>query len=283
VWRPWSYSIRFKSLPPVEEVLPVSRPGGPTRQGVTFQEKDIGTQYTSTSSFYALATPIHDNYKYTYPTQPLPAHTKPQSISWADQSRDIAGPAYILQKKMDSIPESPSFIYSVADSIYTYRSSANLLPVASHGNLPLSPSSTHTAPWRPNHPPPLVLASTTRARDDTDNASMESRYSDMSGVTSVFATRHSIDSSLQTLSPSTRAACSDEMADKKIVFSGDRADDWGLSESTRNKVANRLRLDADRSADPQSGTRSGMPESAFATQTGDLYQNVGRRRRGGVI
>ena len=189
----------------------------------------MSTQYTSTSSFCALSTPTQDIYTYTYPTQPSPAHTKPGSLSLIDQRRSLAGRAYMVPIKTNSIPETPPFVYSIADTTCTYRigSTADLLPTAIPLQSPLSASSTYPSPWHSDRPTPLVLTPSSREMDDNDGVSMDSRYSVVSGVTSVFATRHSIDSSLQILSPSTRAACSEESANEEVVFSGHGVDRTG--------------------------------------------------------
>lgn len=190
-------------------------------------EKNVTTQYTSSSSFFAPAIPIHDTYVKP-PSQP-PLFKAVPACTYPDHRRAVAGRCHYVPPASEIPSETPPFIYSMTNTLDTgrSRSTAELLSATSIRltSSVLSPQRTSQPPLRPHLLPPIILSPGRRIIGD--GMSMDSRYSEISGVTSVFATRDSVVSSLPTTSASPCFDLHRESLCGEIVFSGDQAGDIG--------------------------------------------------------
>jgi len=189
-------------------------------------------------------------------------------------------------------PVTPPFVYSVAETETTSRtgSTADLLPVLGRRLSPVSESSPVLSPqstWHPKPPPPLMLAP---AREGMDDAmSLNSRYSDMSGITSVFGTRHSIASSLPGLSEDTHNA--HNVQGDVVVFYGDSTKHDGPHECSRATDGGHSKLSVIGSLYPMSPGSIRTDESMETLQSVATKGSEGSHRtfgrkvktRGGVI
>jgi len=190
-------------------------------------EKNVTTQYTSSSSFFVPAIPIHDTYVKP-PSQP-PVFKVVPTCTYPDHRRAVAGRHHYVSPASEIPSETPPFIYSMTNTLDTgrSRSTAELFSASSSRSTSsvLSPQETSQPPLRPHRLPEVILPPKRRVVDD--GMSMDSRYSEISGVTSVFATGDSVVSSLPTTSPSTCFRLHRESLCGEIIFSGDQAGDIG--------------------------------------------------------
>jgi len=309
VWRPYGSWLRFKRCPPPasEETLPLSKIIGPPKRLQSPRSEShisVANHLSTTSSFYAYPTPIHDLYK------PRPYDL--ENILKADTDsprREVpgrTGPTLKVRIESDhetpqgvraSRPESPPFVYSVADTMNTARTapqSAEILssPARTYQNA-TSPSSFYSNVTRATNagrqvPPPLHIIGpspiATLVSDDLlvySHSSVES--GSQSGVTSVFATRHSKGSSLPQFTPSVRVDLNGrDSVGGEVVFAGARV--------TPIPAGRAMKGHLEMPRPGRFGGRSppGTPETMETTataETGETAGTFGRRlrSRGGRI
>ena len=324
VWRPYGYWIRFKRCPPppTEETLPLSRLIGPPKRLMSKDsDSDISARnhLSTTSSFYAYPTPVHDLRKPslypldtilesdTYsPRREVPGRTG-QALQVRFQSATATASTSATESESDlathlasagsvrySRPESPPFVYSVAGTMNTSRTapqSAEILasPARTY-QAATSPSSFYSHLTRSTHaqagrqaPPPLrIIGPSPIATLVSDDMSVYSRssgdFESQSGVTSVFATRHSKGSSLPQFTPSLRVDMNGrDSVGGEVVFAGARVTP-SPPQVPPDALLQRPRFGRFNSRSPP-GTPETM-ESMNTAETGGSAGTFGRRLQG---
>lgn len=237
IWRPYKYWIRFQRPPQPEPDLPLSYIGHPKRL-IPRDAETTSSRRKATSSFFADAIPwtalFRGPAEPSAPLQPVPGTSRPIPGRTTTQG-------YQNMHSVTSSTCSPPFIYSVAHTMQTINTIVTSPPAlrldttttapSPLGSSPSSyaptPASSRPSPLR-MVPPPLVLRPPTRT-DSPGPPTASSVYSDdESGVTSVFATRHSRGSSLpKVFTPSIkypsrpgRMASMAPSLDGEVVFTG---------------------------------------------------------------
>lgn len=220
VWRPYTFWIRLRRTKAVSSELPTTT-GPPT--GLVSRDASTARR-KATSSFFADAVPWTSLFPRPSTRRPVPGRliTTQPTISQDTTLSTIGGSSTL----------SPPFVYSVAqtmqtNTIHTSDTQISSEPQAgpSISNYTTSSNSTIRAPptlptqskdsqLAPNLarsplrliPPPLVLRPATHLSPTGSTSSVYSNESALeSGVTSVFATRHSRGSSLPKIyTPSVR-------------------------------------------------------------------------------